>query len=222
MSKVPDRRNAWDCGCGNGQVAGVLADYFEKVEATDISENQLDHAIRKPNIEYQLAPAEKTNIESDSISLITVAQAIHWFDVNAFYREVIRVGKPGSILAIWCYSLLTISQEIDPIIKHLYAVTLGDKFWDPERKLIDERYQTIPFPFEELDVPAFKITTSWTVDHLIGYLNSWSAVQRYIREVGDNPVSQISSALKDSWGKQKELKVEFPLFSRIGKIKPLS
>lgn len=219
---MPDRTNAWDSGCGNGQVAGVLADHFDNVEATDISEQQLELAIRKPNIHYQLAPAEKTNLKAESISLMTVAQAIHWFDLDKFYREVMRVGKSGSILAVWCYSLLTVNKEINEIIQRLYTETLGDKYWDPERKLIDEHYQTIPFPFEEIEAPAFKIKTIWSLGHLIGYLNSWSAVQKYIRENSDNPVSQITSALKDSWGEEEELEIEFPLFLRIGRIEPLS
>lgn len=217
---IPDRVNAWDCGCGNGQVAGRLADHFGKVNGTDISQKQLDHAVQKPNIHYQLTPAEKTNLDPASVSLVTVAQAIHWFDLNAFYREVIRVGKPCSILAVWCYSLLTVNKEIDEIIQQLYADTLGDKYWDPERHLIDEQYQTIPFPFEEISAPDFKITTTWTLDHLNGYLNSWSAVQRYISENGENPVTGIFSDLNDAWGEQAELLIEFPLFSRIGRIKP--
>jgi len=45
LSLVPDKQSAWDCGTGNGQIAGVLADSFEIVYATDISKNQLANAI---------------------------------------------------------------------------------------------------------------------------------------------------------------------------------
>ena len=219
LSLVPERNRAWDCGCGNGQVAGVLSDYFNQVDATDISQKQLDHAIKKPNINYQLAPAEKVDIAPASIDLVTVAQAIHWFNLDAFYKEVHRVCKPGSVIAAWCYSLLTINDQLDQVIQHLYADTLGDKYWDAERRLVEEQYQTIPFPFEEIDAPKFSIRVSWTFEHLIGYLNSWSAVQHYIRDNNENPVEKIATELRDGWGHTENQEVVFPLFSRVGKVK---
>ena len=218
LSLVQNRQLAWDCGCGNGQVAGVLADYFEQVEATDISQKQLEHAVKKPNINYQLAPAERTPIPDKSLDLVTVAQAIHWFDFDQFYKEVYRVCKPGSLIAVWCYSLLTVNKEVDAIIQHLYENTLGDRYWDAERRYVDERYQTIPFPFDEITAPKFAIRVSWTLDHLIGYLTSWSAVQHYIGDRNTNPIEKISTELRSAWGGQKEREVLFPLFTRIGKI----
>ena len=218
FSQTQDRQLAWDCGCGNGQVAGVLAEHFEQVEATDISQKQLDEAVKKPNINYQLAPAEKVSMRDGSVDLITVAQAIHWFDFDKFYKEVYRVSKPDSVIAIWCYSLLKVNKEVDAIILHLYENTLGDKYWDAERRYVEEQYQTIPFPFDEIEAPEFAIRVSWTPDHLIGYLSSWSAVQHYIRATNTNPIEDISSALRDAWGKQEQQEVVFPLFTRIGKI----
>jgi len=219
LSVVPERNRAWDCGCGNGQVAGVLSDYFDQVDATDISQKQLDHAIKKPNINYQLAPAENVNIPRGFINLVTIAQAIHWFNFDAFYEEVDRVCKPGSVIAAWCYSLLTINDKVDQVIQHLYADTLGDQYWDAERRLVEDRYQTIPFPFEEIKAPEFSIRVSWTFEHLIGYLNSWSAVQHFIRDNNENPVEKIIAELRDGWGQTENHEVVFPLFVRVGKIK---
>ena len=219
LSLVVERNRAWDCGSGNGQVAGVLSDYFKQVDATDISQKQLDHAIKKPNINYQLAPAEKVNIAPRSINLVTVAQAIHWFNLDAFYKEVHRVCKPGCVIAVWCYSLLTVNEQVDKIIQYLYADTLGDQYWDAERRLVDDHYQTIPFPFDEIKAPEFSIRVSWTFEHLIGYLNSWSAVQHYIRDNNENPVEKINTELRDGWGKTENQEVVFPLFLRVGKTK---
>ncbi|NEU09044.1 class I SAM-dependent methyltransferase [Flavihumibacter sp. R14] len=215
---VQSKTLAWDCGCGNGQVAGVLADHFNRVEASDISQKQLENAIKKDNINYQLTPAENVSIPDRSVDLVTVAQAIHWFDFDNFYKEVYRVCKPGSLIAIWCYSLLTVNKKVDAIIWQLYEETLGDRYWDPERRYVDEHYQTIPFPFEEITAPSVAIRVKWEVDHLIGYLNSWSAVQHYIRDNNNNPVDAISSKLREAWGEQRSLEVCFPLFTRIGRI----
>ena len=218
FSQIQGKQVAWDCGCGNGQVAGRLADHFERVEATDISQKQLEQAVRKPNINYQLAPAENVPMSDKSVDLVTVAQAIHWFDFDKFYKEVYRVSKPGSLIAIWCYSLLTVNKKVDAIILNFYENTLGDRYWDAERRYVEEQYQTIPFPFDEIETPEFVIRVSWTPDHLIGYLNSWSAVQHYIRDTNINPVEKISISLRDAWGEQEQQDVVFPLFTRIGKI----
>jgi hypothetical protein len=218
LTLVKEKKTAWDCGTGNGQVAGVLANHFDKVIGTDISSKQLELAVQKPNIEYRILPAEKTDIGDGSINLITVAQAIHWFGFEDFYTEVNRVAAQDSIIAIWCYNLLEITEKVDPVIRELYSEILGDQFWDPERKYIEEHYQTIPFPFEEIQSPDFKIEVSWNVEQLIGYLNSWSAVQHFIKKNASNPVNQVAEQLREAWSGQEFRKVSFPIFTRIGRI----
>lgn len=215
---VSQKNTAWDCGCGNGQVASVLSAYFKRVEATDISQKQMDHAVKKENIFYQEAPAENTSVPSGSVNLITVAQAIHWFNFEAFYSEARRVAAPGALLAIWCYNQLKVNSAADHLIHNLYADTLGDQYWDNERRYVEEKYQTIPFPFTELKVPDFEIEVSWSLDHLLGYLNSWSAVQHYIRKNNYNPVDQFIPGFRSAWGENDVLPVKFPLYMRLGKI----
>ena len=130
---------AWDCGTGNGQVAGRLADRFEQVIATDISSDQLKLAIQKDNISYRQERAEVTGIESASIDLITVAQAIHWFDFEHFYAEVRRVARPGALCAAWTYNLLKLTPEVNSVIDDFYQGTTR-KYWDKERDLVDAGY----------------------------------------------------------------------------------
>ena len=175
-----EKKCAWDCATGNGQVAHFLANHFEKVFATDISQQQLDQAIRKENIIYSISPAEKTSFPDNQFDLITVGQALHWFDRDKFYDEVKRVGKPGSILAVWGYAFINIEPVIDEIIVKFYHDTVGP-YWDPARKLVEEEYKSITFPFEEIPTPGFFISTHWTLAHLAGYLESWSATQKYIK-----------------------------------------
>lgn len=215
---VSQKNTAWDCGCGNGQVASVLSAYFKRVEATDISQKQMDHAVKKENIFYQEAPAENTSVPSGSVNLITVAQAIHWFNFEAFYSEARRVAAPGALLAIWCYNQLKVNSAADLLIDNLYADVLGDKYWDEERRYVEERYQTIPFPFTEIKVPDFEIKVSWSFEHLLGYLNSWSAVQHYIRKNDKNPVDQFIPDIRSAWGENDVRPITFPLYMRLGKI----
>ena len=208
---------AWDCGTGNGQVAVKLAEKFKKVYGSDISEQQLKNAVQKNNISYIHTRAEQTNLPENSIDLVTVAQAIHWFDFNAFYKEVTRVAKSNSIIVIWTYKLLNISTEIDLLIEEFYSKTIGS-YWDPERRYIDEEYKTIPFPFKEITAPSFEITAQWDLRQLIGYLNTWSSVQKFIKEHKHNPVDLLESKIHSLWKTGEVKKVSFPLYTRIGRI----
>lgn len=211
------KANAWDCGTGNGQVASRLAEYFDNVFATDISAGQLQNAVQKPNITYSLQPAEKTNFPDASFDLIVVAQAVHWFDFEQFYAEVKRTAKPGAHLVITGYGLFQLSPGIDAIIADFYSNIIG-KYWDNERKYIDDLYQTIPFPFTEVEVPSLSHEMEWTLEHLLGYLGTWSAVKHFEKATGRDPVQLISEALAKSWGPDQTRKVRFPVLLRIGSL----
>lgn len=153
MSLVPLKQAVWDCGTGNGQVAKVLANHFDKVHATDISELQLSHSVKKENFFYAVSALEKTLFSDNSFDLITVAQAIHWFDFEAFYSEVKRTLKHGDLLAVIGYGLLKINVDADKIINHLNTWIIHD-YRDKERRYRNENYLTIPFPFKEIKKPA--------------------------------------------------------------------
>lgn len=217
LAHLPNQENAWDCGTGNGQVAQQLAVHFNHVYGTDISQSQLDNAVQKPNITYAKQPAEHTNFTSHTFDLIVVAQAIHWFKFNEFYAEVKRTIKPNGLLAVMGYGVLGITSQIDVVVNKLYTDIIGP-YWDKERRYIDENYQTIPFPFEEIECPTFAIIQHWTVDHLIGYLETWSAVKHYQNHNGINPLELIKRDLIEAWGDVKERRISFPVLLRLGKI----
>jgi SAM-dependent methyltransferase len=206
---------ALDVGTGNGQIARELARNFNRVEATDISAQQLKAAFHAPNIQYSLQPAEQTDFHDSSFDLITVGQAIHWFDFERFYKEVKRILKPEGVFAVLGYGLIKINPEIDQVIQKLYSNILGD-FWDPERKYIDEHYRTIPFPFEELPFPVFENRQNWTLDHLLGYLKTWSAVKNYMNRKGTDPLELVRKEIDTAWGKEKMRVISFPLLIRVG------
>lgn len=215
---LSQKDSAWDCGTGNGQVALELAKDFQSVEATDLSPQQLKHAPPADNIRYSVQGAEHTTFADDSFDLITVAQAVHWFDFDKFNTEVKRVGRPNSIIALFGYELNTITPEIDAIVRYLYKDIVG-AYWDPERKHIEDNYQNIPFPYRELESPEITNIKLWRIDHLIGYLNTWSATQQYKKAKGSNPVELIEADLRKVWGTAEVRKVCFPIIFRVGRIK---
>jgi len=212
---VAHKHAAWDCATGNGQVASILAQHFQHVYATDISEKQLSQALPLPNVVYQVESSDQVNVTDQSFDLITVAQAIHWFNFDAFYSEVKRTLKPNGIIAVIGYGLMSIDKKVDQVIHKLYETILG-KYWDSERRYIEEGYKTIPFPFEEIVAPHFQIKTTWNFNQLIGYLNTWSSLQHYKRANDRNPLEYVLTELKEAWGDDAEKDVRFPVLLRVG------
>jgi SAM-dependent methyltransferase len=214
---VPSTGLALDVGTGSGQVAVKLSEFFDHVEATDISEKQIQHAQKSPKINYSVQPAEKNNFGNGQFDLITVGQAIHWFDFDRFYKEVYRVAKADAVIAVLGYGLFRVDPEVDNVIDILYQEILGS-YWDPERRYIDEEYKTIPFPFEELHIPASSYQAVWDFDHLIGFLNTWSAVKHYENRKRKDPLELILPELKKAWENKPSKLITFPIINRIGKI----
>lgn len=214
---LKNKGTAWDCATGNGQVAQYLSKHFAHVYATDISQQQLDNAFPEDNIHYSVSPAEKTPFDHQQFDLITVAQALHWFNRDQFYTEVKRIGKPGSLLAVWGYALLYINPVIDEIILDFYTNTVGP-YWDDARRLVEQEYKTVAFPFEEIIAPPFSIDVYWTLEHLTGYLESWSATQKFIKQNAINPVDAVAENLRKHWPTGETKMVSFPIFTRLGII----
>ncbi len=209
----------WDCGTGNGQAALVLAKKFQCVFATDIHLKQLDVASQHHNVHYICCPAEKTPFLEHTMDLITIAQALHWFNFDNFYDEVKRIAKPSSTIAAWCYSLGTVNANLDPLIRKLYADVLGDEYWPKERRFIDEQYRTIPFPFKKMKAPSFTIEKKMNFHLLIGYLNTWSAVKEYQNRTHTNPIELIYDELLARWGNPTlEFLMHWPVHLLIGQI----
>jgi ubiquinone/menaquinone biosynthesis C-methylase UbiE len=217
LSIIENKQAAWDCGTGNGQVAQELAKYFNTVFATDISETQVQHAVKLSNIFYSVEAAEKTSFPSKTFDLITVAQAIHWFDFEPFYKEVERTMKPGGKLAVIGYGLFKSDEKTDLVINRFYHEIIGS-YWDKERKYVDENYQTIPFPFKEIKSPDLQNIFEWTFEQMIGYLETWSAVQHYIKANHHNPIDLVSNDLRLAWADDNIKKIRFPIFLRIGEV----
>lgn len=215
-ARAPNDESALDVATGNGQAAVALADFFRRVIAIDASASQVASAQPNDRVKYRVAAAEATGLEADSCDAITVAQALHWFDLAAFYREAHRVLRPGGVLAIWAYQHLRVAPEVDAVVWRFYSGIVG-LYWPPERRLVEAGYRELPFPFEEVETPAFQIEERWSCEHLLGYLRTWSATQRFVQEQGRDPLEEIASDLAKAWGDEVERLVVWPLSTRIGR-----
>jgi ubiquinone/menaquinone biosynthesis C-methylase UbiE len=213
----PGRRLAWDCATGNGQAAVALAEQFERVVATDASARQIENAVAHPRVTYRVGPAEDSGLAQGEVDCITVAQALHWFDLDRFFAEARRVLAPGGLLAAWSYSLMTVDPQVDSIIRRYYRDVVGP-YWPPERTLVEKGYTTLSFPFEEIHIPDFAMEEIWELPRMIGYLETWSATRRAREATGRDPIEQIRSELAAAWGDEKAGKlVRWPLRFRVGR-----
>lgn len=209
---------AWDCATGNGQAAVSCAEFFSQVEATDLSPEQIQHHISHPRVRYSVSPAEQTSFENQSFDLITVAQAVHWFDLETFYQEVDRVLKPNGILAIWGYGFLEIEPQIDGLIAE-YLLKPIDPFWASGNRLVMNSYRDLALPFEQINIPkTFNMNIPWNLAQLSAYFRTWSAVKRYRSELNSDPVSHLETALMPIWDDPEKTKlIHMPLFLKARK-----
>jgi SAM-dependent methyltransferase len=214
---APGTELAWDCATGNGQAAVALAEVFDRVIATDASENQIANAERHPRVVYRVAPAEKSGIEPGTINVVTIAQALHWFDLERFYAEARRVLKPQGVIAAWAYKLAQVTPSIDAVVNHYYSDVVG-AYWPAERALV-EKFEELSFPFPEIAAPPFEMVAEWNAEHLIGYLRTWSATQRFMAANQHDPLEMIDRDLRSKWGSGEQLRrVVWPLTVRIARL----
>jgi len=217
-SVVPGRGLAWDAGCGSGQLSVLLAERFERVVATDASPEQIAHAAPHPGVEYRVARAEASGLPDRCVDLATAAQAAHWFDLDAYYAEVRRVARPGAVIALLTYGVMTIGPDIDPIVRAFHAGTLRPH-WPPERRPVDEGYRSLPFPFRELDAPPMELRAEWSLPDVLGYIGTWSAVRALERDEGPDPFVAFRHRLAGAWGDPALRRpIRWPLGMRVGRV----
>jgi len=215
---APGRELAWDVGCGSGQATIDLASHFDRVVGTDVSQPQLDRAPITDNISYRCEPSDRSSLEANSVDLTLVAQALHWFDIDAFYNEVRRVSKPGGLLAVISYNLLEATPEVDILIHRLYNEVLNG-YWAPERAHVENGYRTIPFPFQRIEMPSAMLTARWDLRRFMNYLESWSAVATYKEKNGADPLAPFRDEFARCWGDpQHRMTINWPLSVRVGVV----
>lgn len=206
---------AVDCGTGNGQAAAGLARHFSEVVALDPSAEQIAAASAQERVHYMVAPAERIPMEDGSAQLITAAAAAHWFQHDAFHAEARRVLEPGGIIALWTYRNALVSPAVDAVLERFQSTIVG-QYWPPERRYVDAGYRNLPFPFADISAPPMDVRMRCTLEHFIGYLGTWSAVQRYRMEHGTDPIDLVRRDLRSAWG-DDEREVRWPLAMRIGR-----
>ncbi|MEI6812774.1 MAG: class I SAM-dependent methyltransferase [bacterium] len=213
-----DNRSAWDVGAGNGQAAVGIAERWARVLATDPSEEMIAMGVAHPRVRYAVATYD-SGLPDHSVSLVTVAQALHWMDATALMREVRRVLVPGGIFAAWCYSRCRLSDPLDAVVDQFHRVTVGS-YWPPERRMVDDGYRAIALPLDEHVPPPFDMVEDWTYETFRQYVRTWSGLVRYVEARGEEAVLTFEQELLEGWGKPTvRRQVRWPLSFRIGEVR---
>ncbi|KAK1422025.1 hypothetical protein QVD17_24866 [Tagetes erecta] len=232
-SKTPCHDVAWDVGTGNGQAATSLVSIYKSVVATDTSKKQLEFAPKLSNIRYECTSPnmsmseleEKIGPES-SVDLVTVAQALQWFDLDTFYNQVKWIlKKPSGVIAVWCYTLPNIDDEVDLVLQKSYMESKS-YLVGLAREMIEDKFANIKFPFDPVagcdHTGPFEFQTKklMTLDELFTFIRSASPYQT-AREQGvellnDGVIEEFKRAWKEDANCQKN--VVFPVYLRIGKL----
>ncbi|MEZ0333304.1 MAG: class I SAM-dependent methyltransferase [Gemmatimonadales bacterium] len=214
---VSRRTLAWDCATGTGQAAVQLARWFDRVVASDASASQVRQGEGCEPVSYIAATAERVPLRAGSADLITVAQALHWIELDQFYAEARRVLAPGGLLAVWTYGRHWVDGGvIDQQVGHFYEQVVGP-YWPPERRWVEAGYAGLPFPFEKVPLTIPPMAEEWTLAQMLGYISTWSAVVRYTRENGMNPVPALAERLGPHWETDRPRRIEWTLTLLAGK-----
>ena len=218
VEAAPDRAMAVDVGCGNGQFTCQLARHFDAVVGLDPSADQIANAFPHPRVRYSRAPAEALGLPDASASLITAAQAAHWFDLPRFYAEVRRVARPGALVALVSYGVMAVDDVIAERFARFYWEEIGP-YWPPERRLVESGYADMPFPFVPVDWPAMEIRRDWDLAAFLGYLGTWSAIRKAMEAGRTDIADSFVHDLAALWGEPSTVRpVRWPVTLRLGRV----
>ena len=210
-SAAPARELAWEAGCGSGQASRDLATRFARVHATDPSHAQITQARAPANVRFAVEPAERCSLSDASADAVCVAQALHWFDRDAFFAECGRVLRPGGVLVVWGYQDIELPAPLRAANDALQALIRGD--WPPERADVDAAYAGYAWPFEPLAAPTLELQAEWSLPRLLAYFSSYSASKRHRERTGIDPVSVHAGQWRRAWGDPEATRVvRWPLF----------
>ncbi|KAJ0040389.1 hypothetical protein Pint_27399 [Pistacia integerrima] len=223
---------AWDVGTGNGQAAFGVAEHYEQVVATDVSEDQLENALPHPRVRYLHTPLSLSDDElvtliggENSVDLVTGAQAVHWFDLPKFYTIINRVlRKPGGVIAVWGYKGFEVSPTFNALMKKFYETTIP--YWNQNAQSLFDGYKDLPFPFEsvglgfegqplELDMPK-----ELSLEGFLRMLRSWSAINSALEQGVDLLSESVVKEFEGVWGGSHLIRtVTYKAFMLVGKVK---
>ncbi|XP_018718390.1 putative methyltransferase DDB_G0268948 isoform X1 [Eucalyptus grandis] len=222
---------AWDVGTGNGQAALDVAKHYEQVIATDVSEAQLSFAMPHPRVRYVHTPQSMSEDEmvalmggENRVDLITVATAVHWFDLPKFYKLAKRLlRKPGGLLAVWAYNDIVVNPEFDTVRKRL--LEKYSRFWPADAKYIFEGYRNLPFPFESVGLGSegeplqLDIPKELSFEGCLMFFKSSSAFASAKEQGVDLLSEEVIKELESSWGGPNKIRtVTYKAFMLAGTV----
>ena len=223
LAHTSGRDAVWDCATGSGQAAVDLAPHFARVEATDISAEQVGEGMQQANIHYSIQSAEETSFLDQTFDLVTVAQALHWFDYTMFWPEVLRVAKLNALFCAWGYAWFTCDSEVDTGFVQPF-LRLVEPYWAMNNRILWDGFndEDIAFPFKRITPPRLAIQTAWTIAQLIEYMQTWSAYKHALKnETMASGLQKLCADAAQRFVQKGAMQITMPLHIVAGHVMEL-
>ena len=145
------------------------------------------------------------------MDLVTVAQALHWFDVEAFYAEARRVARPGALIAVWTYPRPRFADaQLDRRSSWSFTKMSSGRTGRPSGATSRPNYTHAAVSVRRTGRPGIRAGAGVESRPGDGYVSSWSATARYRKALGADPVPLLQASLGAVWNKTRTVKVRMP------------
>lgn len=199
--------NMLDLGCGTGEIASRLYDWFESIIGIDMEYEMLNEAkefkeqARIPNIEYFNGDLHHfiSEMSVSNIKLVTMAKSFHWMNREEVLEKLYNLIIPGGGVAIIDNYIPNKEFTLwENKVKEVISKWYGDKrkagntiYAHPDKSHASI-IENSKFKLEIHNLPSYKYR--WTVDSILGNIYSTSYGAK--RFLGDN-ISGFENELRN-------------------------
>jgi SAM-dependent methyltransferase len=227
QASLSSRAVLLDLACGPGRVALALAVKFDRVCAVDLEPEMVAVGMAEAkrrgikNVTWLIGPAERADIPTGSVDLITIGEAFHRLDQPAVIANALRWLKPGRCI-------VTLGTE---------GLLIGGAGWKDTVATIARRWTARAFPggwaqsrsgaaatpeaiadaleragFVDVENRCFSEPWEWSLEEVVGYLRSTSVCSKHVlRQRLADFEAELRAALGSDGPFREQLKSSYTL-----------
>lgn len=187
-----------DIGAGTGKFTKELAEYGYHIYAVEPNADMRKQLINtlKPydNVKIIEGTAETTTLPNHSVDILTVAHALHWFDLEAFRTECHRIMKPNGLVMV-IYNHVPGKEMADFCRQAVDAFLSKPEIWTFQNPINYTRDEWIAYIASQDDSPLpgengydkhiTKLNEIFDRDNINGLLRCDRVTRVYSQRIGD-------------------------------------
>ncbi|KAL4426897.1 hypothetical protein ABPG74_008821 [Tetrahymena malaccensis] len=211
LKDLNSKESYLDVGCGTGQMLFKLNSHFKIAVGTDLSEKQVSVATEKISnnqnyMNVKVIQSDANNLISSlqknslplNYDLVTVGQALHWFEVEKFLQltqSKILNQNQNSRLAVAAYywdgfDIDINNEQLSGKQIHEQYYNSIKNYYDFDRDNLYSNYKHYPFNkyFEQTSEDSFIEKDIFQLDDLVRYMKTSSAYNTLVEQNSKNPI----------------------------------